>query len=163
MKTIHFFGMTVIVCNLQLINTNKPIFRVILHPIYSFSRDAAAILFVKCCLKKTWKVVCDLVSSVLNSGCVSHCSGVGEQRTRAKQTLNPNSADVCLRELLENVNGLCRSVRTTRQLRSTWRDQFSLVTWLLNAMLSPSAAQPNGQTSLAPVFSHAFLWEQNGF
>ena len=33
---------------------------------------------------------------------------------------------------------------------ATWRDQFSLVTWFLDAMLSPNAAQPNGQTSLAP-------------
>ena len=43
---------------------------------------------------------------------------------------------------------------------ATRRDQFSSVTWLLDAMLSPNAAQPNGQTSLAPMFAHAFLWNK---
>ncbi len=33
----------------------------------------------------------------------------------------------------------------------TYRDQFSLVTWLLDAIFSPNAAQSNVQTGLEPV------------
>ena len=41
---------------------------------------------------------------------------------------------------------------------ATWRDPFSLVTWLLDAVLSPNAAQPNEQTSLTPRVRRCVSW-----
>ncbi len=41
---------------------------------------------------------------------------------------------------------------------ATWRDQFCLVKWLLDSMLGPNAAKPNGQTSLASCIHQCVFW-----